>query len=118
VIALILGLVGIYGVISYVVSRRTREIGVRMALGAGAPDVVWLVMREAWVLLGAGLVLGLPASVALGRYVRGHLFGVHVADPLTLASAVFSLALAASLAGFVPARRASRVDPLVALHYE
>ena len=100
------------------VARRTREIGVRMALGAYGGDVVWLILKEVVVLLGIGLVVGLPGALALGHWARSQLFGVAVADPLTLAAATLSLALAAGLAGYLPARRASRIDPLQALRTE
>jgi predicted permease len=117
-LATVLACVGLYGVLAYNVTRRSREIGVRMALGARARDVVALVMREALLLLGLGLAVGLPISVGLARLVQSQLFGVHFADPLTLAAAALGLGLAAALAGYLPARRASRVDPVRALHYE
>ena len=117
-LATLLASVGLYGVMAYNVARRTREIGIRMALGAFGGDVVWLVLREALLLVGIGLLVGLPATLALTRYARSQLFGVHFADPLTLGLAVLSLGLAAALAGFIPARRASRVDPIRALRYE
>jgi predicted permease len=117
-LATLLASVGLYGVMAYNVARRTREIGVRMALGAFRKDVVWLVLRESLRLLAIGLALGIPASVAFGRYVQSQLFGIHFADPWTLLIAVLSLTAAAALAGFLPARRASRVDPLRALRYE
>ncbi len=117
-LATLLASVGLYGVMAYNVARRTREIGIRMALGALGGDVVWLVLREALLLVGIGLVVGLPATLALARYARSQLFGVHFADPFTLGLAVLSLGLAAALAGFIPARRASRVDPIRALRYE
>jgi predicted permease len=117
-LATLLASIGLYGVMAYNVTRRTREIGVRMALGAFGGDVIWLVLREALVLLGAGFVVGLPATLLLARYAQSQLFGVHFADPLTLGLALGSLAIAATLAGFIPARRASRVDPIRALRYE
>ena len=117
-LATLLASVGLYGVMAYNVARRTREIGIRMALGAFGGDVVWLVLREALLLVGIGLLVGLPATLALTRYARSQLFGVHFADPLTLGLAVLSLGLAAALAGFIPALRASRVDPIRALRYE
>jgi predicted permease len=117
-LATLLASVGLYGVMAYNVARRTREIGVRMALGAFPKDVVLLVLREAVLLLGIGLAIGVPASLALGRYVQSQLFEVHFSDPRTLALAVLSLAAAAALAGFVPAHRASRIDPIRALRYE
>jgi predicted permease len=118
VLATLLASVGLYGVMAFSVARRTREIGVRMALGAFGKDVVWLVLKEALLLLAIGLLIGIPAALALARYVQSQLFGVHFADPLTLIVAIFSLASAAVLAGFIPARRASRVDPIRALRYE
>jgi ABC-type antimicrobial peptide transport system permease subunit len=117
-VALAIAGLGIYGVVAYGVARRTREIGVRMALGAFGKDVVWLVLKEALILLAIGLAIGLPVSLALAHYVQSQLFGVHFADPLTLFVAIFSLATAAALAGYIPARRASRVDPIRALRYE
>jgi predicted permease len=117
-LATLLASIGLYGVMAYNVARRTREIGVRMALGAFGGDVIWLVLREALLLLSAGFVIGLPATLALARYAQSQLFGIHFADPLTLGLAVLGLGLAATLAGFIPARRASRVDPIRALRYE
>src|SRR5262245_12179382 len=117
-LATLLASIGLYGVMAYNVTRRTREIGVRMALGAFGGDVIWLVLREALLLLGAGFLVGLPATLLLARYAQSQLFGIHFADPLTLGLALVSLALAATLAGFIPARRASRVDPIRALRYE
>jgi predicted permease len=118
VLATLLACIGLYGVMAYNVARRTREIGVRMALGAFGGEVVWLVLREALLVLATGLAFGLPATLILARYAQSQLFGVHFADPVTLVLAVSSLGLAAALAGFIPARRASRVDPIRALRYE
>jgi len=117
-LATLLAGIGLYGVLAYNVTGRTREIGVRVALGAQGRDVVWLVLREALLLLAVGLALGLPASLALAHYVRGQLFGVHFADPASLGLAALFLGCAASLAAFLPARRASRLDPTVALRCE
>src|SRR5579862_4779839 len=117
-LALVLAAVGIYGVISYAVSLRTHELGIRMALGAERRNVVAMVLREGLTLLAAGLVAGLACSLLLTRYLASLLFQVRPAD-LTIALAVtFTLAGVALLANYVPARRASRVDPIVALRYE
>jgi ABC-type antimicrobial peptide transport system permease subunit len=118
VLATILAVIGLYGVMAYTVARRTREIGVRMALGAVAGDVIWLVMREVLVLVGSGLALGLVASWGLGRFVGSQLYGVTGSDPLTIAGACVLLASVAALAGYIPARRATRVNPVLALRYE
>ena len=114
-IALLLGSVGIYGVISYMVSHRTREIGVRMALGAPAASVRRGVVGEGMALAGLGLVLGLAASWALSRVLASLLYGVSTTDPLTYAGTTAGLAALAFVAAWVPARRASRVDPVQAL---
>jgi ABC-type antimicrobial peptide transport system permease subunit len=118
VLATLLAAIGLYGVLAYKVTGRTQEIGVRLALGAHSGNVVWLVLREALLLLAVGLALGLPASIALAHYVRGQLYGVHFADPTSLGFAVLCLTAAAVLAALIPARRASRVDPTQALRYE
>ena len=117
-LATLLAGIGLYGVLAYNVAGRTREIGVRVALGAQGRDVVWLVLREALLLLAVGVALGLPASLALAHSVRGQLFGVHFADPVSLGLAALCLGGAASLAVLIPARRASRLDPTVALRCE
>ena len=104
--------------IAYSVARRTREIGIRMALGARALDVVLMVVGKAMMLAGAGIVIGLLAAAALGRVIRTLLFGVSAVDPLIYATLTIVVALAATLAAAVPARRAARVDPTVALRYE
>ena len=102
----------------YTVVRRTREIGVRMAPGAVPANVIWLVMREVVVLVGSGLGLGLVASWGLSRYVSSQLYGITGGDPLTMAGACVLLASVAALAGYIPARRATRVNPVLALRYE
>ena len=117
-LALFLAAVGIYGVISYSVSQRTRELGIRLALGATARAVLGLVLQHGLLLAGAGIALGLVASFALTRVLRSLLFGVGVLDPLTLATVCGVLAGAAVLACWLPARRAARVDPLVAMKAE
>ena len=118
VLATLLAVIGLYGVMAYAVARRTREIGVRMALGAVPGDVLWLVMREVLTLVGAGLLLGLVGAVALSRFVASQLYGVTSNDPTTILVAVVTLSLAAVVAGYVPAWRATRVNPVVALRYE
>jgi predicted permease len=117
-LALLLACLGLYGVMSYAVVRRTTEIGIRMALGARRRTVIGMVLREcAWLVL-AGIAIGVAAATAMARLVESQLFALRPTDPLTLASAAIVLATAAALAGFIPARRASRVDPLIALRYE
>jgi ABC-type antimicrobial peptide transport system permease subunit len=117
-LALLLACVGLYGVLSYAVARRTNEIGIRMALGARRGDVIWLVLREALALVGAGVVIGLLASLAATRAVSTMLFGLKPNDPLTIAAATLLLLVVAALAGYLPARRAARVDPMAALREE
>jgi ABC-type antimicrobial peptide transport system permease subunit len=117
-LATLLAAIGLYGVMAYTVARRTREIGIRMAIGAGKNDVLWLVLREVLVLLGIGVAIALPAAWALSQSVRSQLYGIAAWDPLSIAGATFVIALVAMLAGYVPALRAARVDPMRALRYE
>jgi predicted permease len=117
-IALLLAAIGLFGLMSYNVSRRTNEIGIRMALGAQRGQVLGLVMRESMVLVVIGVVVGLAIAIAAGRLVTTLLFGLPPRDPITIAAAVAVMAVVSALAGYLPARRASRVDPMVALHYE
>jgi ABC-type antimicrobial peptide transport system permease subunit len=108
----------LYGVMTYTVARRTREIGIRMALGAFQGDVVWMVMREVIILLAVGIVACFGVAMALTRFVKSQLFGVEAMDPIALAAASFGLAMVACLAGYIPKLRASRVDAMYALGYE
>jgi macrolide transport system ATP-binding/permease protein len=117
-LALMLGVVGLYGVIAYSVSQRTREIGVRMALGAQRSSVYQLIMREAGWLAGVGIGAGLACSVGAATLIRGLLFGVRAWDAATLVTVAMVLAISALLASYIPARRAARVDPMVALRCE
>src|SRR5262245_52657648 len=116
--ALLLACVGLYGVMSYAVTRRTNEIGVRMALGATAHDVTRLVMREVALLVVLGVVIGMTAAVATTRFVSAMLFNLEPTDPLTLTLATSLMICVAALAGYLPARRAAQVDPMIALRHE
>lgn len=118
VLATVLAAIGLYGVMAFVVARRTKEIGLRMALGAPQGAVVWMVMRETALLVGLGLAVGVPAAWALSRYVSTQLYGVKATDIWTAVAALAILAVVAAGAGFLPARRASGIDPIKALHYE
>jgi putative ABC transport system permease protein len=118
VVALFLASVGLYGVTAFAVSRRTQEVGVRMALGAQARDVMALIFRQGLVQVAAGLVLGLALAAALSRGLRFVLFQVEPWDPVIFVAIVLVLALTSVVASYVPARRATRVDPVVALRYE
>jgi len=117
-LALLLACVGLYGVLSYAVARRTNEIGIRMALGARRGDVIWLVSREALALAVAGVAIGLLASLAATRTAATLLYGLEPNDPPTIAAATLLLLAVAALAGYLPARRAARVDPMAALRDE
>ena len=118
VLALILACIGLYGVTAYAVARRTNEIGIRMALGAGRGNVLGLVLRAALTQLALGLAIGIPAALAGGLLLAHQLYGVKSHDPIILGLAAMVLAGCALFAAFVPARRATRVDPMVALRYE
>jgi predicted permease len=117
-LATLLAVIGLYGVMAYTVSRKTREIGIRMALGAIQGNVIWLVMKEVLLLVGIGLFAGLPIALGLSSLVKNQLYGLAPDDPLTLTLATLGLLFVACFAGFIPALRASRVDPTRALRYE
>jgi len=117
-LALILSCVGLYGVTAYTVARRTNEIGIRMALGAERRNILGLVLRGAFTQVVLGLAIGIPAALAGGRLLSAELYGVKSYDAVVLGLAVVTLAASAFVAGFVPARRATKVDPMVALRYE
>jgi predicted permease len=118
VLAALLVCIGIYGLMSYGVTRRANEFGVRVALGAGHRNVLWLVLRETLGLVLTGIVLGLALAPAVSRIVASFLFGLKFYDPLSIGSAILAMIAVAALAGYIPARRAAKVDPMVALRYE
>ncbi len=117
-LATLLAAIGLYGVMAFVVARRTKEMGLRMALGAGRSSVIWLVMREVLLLLGLGLAIAVPSAFGLGRFVAAQLYGIKAGDPWVASASILLLAAVASMAGFIPAHRASRIDPILALRYE
>lgn len=117
-IAAVLAAVGIYGVLAYGVAQRTREFGIRLALGGERRDILALVMRQGGTLVTAGIMLGVAGAFAVTRYLEGMLFGLTPLDPATYAAVAIGFASVAMLASYVPARRATRVDPVVALRYE
>jgi predicted permease len=117
-LATLLAAIGLYGVMAYTVARRTREIGVRMALGAAARDVIWLVMKETLLLVGIGIGVGLPIAWVLSSMVKAQLYGITPNDPASIAWATLGIAAVACLAGYVPALRATRIDPMKALRWE
>jgi macrolide transport system ATP-binding/permease protein len=117
-LALVIACVGLYGTMSYGVARRTSESGVRMALGAPRATVLWMVLREALTLTAIGLAISVPAALTASKVVESFLFGMKRNEPLTLEAAVLTLTAATMLAGYLPARTASRIDPMVALRYE
>jgi len=118
VLATVLAAIGLYGVMAFLVTRRTREIGIRVALGALTGNVIWLVMREVLLLAGIGILIGLPAALAVSRLLASQLFGIAPNDPATIVLATAGIAAMAALSGYLPARRATRINPVTALRYE
>jgi predicted permease len=117
-LATLLAALGLYGVMAFMVARRTREIGIRMALGAGQGTVVWMVLRETLTLAGVGVAIGLVGAYAVTRLIQTQLFGVEPTDLLTMAAASLGIAAVTALAGYIPARRATGIDPMSALRWE
>jgi putative ABC transport system permease protein len=117
-LATILGIVGVYGVISYGVAQRVPEIGIRVALGAQKSDIIWLVMKQGGRVAFIGVTLGIAGAMLGSRLLSSLLFGVSTRDAVTFSAVSILLTLVALAASYIPARRAARVDPMVALHYE
>ena len=117
-LALLLACIGLFGLMSYNVSRRTSEIGIRMALGAQRQGVVGMILRESMIMVALGAAIGLGGAVAAGRFIESVLFGLSTTDAWTMSAVIAVTAVVSLAAGYLPARRASRVDPMVALRYE
>jgi predicted permease len=117
-LATVLASVGLYGVMAFVVARRRKELGIRLALGAQPGRMIWMIMREVMLLLAIGLAVGVPAALALGRYVSAQLYGIEPNDPFIAGTTMALLAVVSAAAGLIPAHRASRIDPILALRYE
>ncbi len=117
-LATLLAAIGLYGIMAFVVARRSKELGVRLALGAQRASVIWLVMKEVLLLLMIGLAIGVPSAMGLGRFVSTQLYGIQGSDPWTAGTAILMLTAVAAFAGFIPAHRASRIDPMLALRFE
>ena len=117
-LAALLACVGLYGVMAFTAARRTREMGIRMALGASRSQILELALRETLLLVTIGIAAGLLVALGASRLIATLLYGLKPTDPLTMAAAALLMVAVAALAGYIPARRASRVDPMVALRYE
>jgi ABC-type antimicrobial peptide transport system permease subunit len=117
-LALVIACVGLYAAMSYRVAQRTAEIGIRVALGAGRASVIRLILRQALLLLIAGLAIGLPVALASTKLLESFLWGVEPNDPMAIAGAAAVLAISALLAGYLPSRRAARIDPMAALRHD
>ena len=117
-LATVLASIGLYGVMAFVVARRRKELGIRLALGAEPGGMIWLVMKEVLLLLAIGLAVGIPAAMALGRFVSSQLYGIEGSDPWTAVATMMLLTTVSAAAGLIPAHRASRIDPILALRYE
>jgi ABC-type lipoprotein release transport system permease subunit len=118
ILATLLSAIGLYGVMAYIVAQRTREIGVRIALGAETADVIWMVMKEVALLAAIGIVIGLSASYGVTRFAQSQLYGVQANDTFSIALATLGIVSVAFASGFIPARRAANVDPIRALRWE
>jgi ABC-type antimicrobial peptide transport system permease subunit len=118
ILALVLASIGLYGVMSYTIAGRTRELGVRIALGAQRADVLRMVLKEAMLLVLIGIAIGVPASFISSRVISSMLYGLKPHDPIAMVIVIALLAAVGAFAGFIPARRATKVDPIVALRYE
>jgi predicted permease len=117
-LATLLASIGLYGVMAFIVARRRKELGIRLALGAEPKGVLWIVMREVLILLSIGLAVGVPAAIGLGRYVSSQLYGIQPNDPWIAITTVVLLSIVSAMAGLIPAGKASRIDPILALRYE
>ena len=117
-LALLVACVGLYGILAYSVARRTREIGLRLALGATRAGVLWMVLRESLALVGLGFAIGIPAALAASRLIRTMLYGLTPTNPATIGAAFLILLATSTAAAYIPARRAASVDPMTALRHE
>jgi ABC-type antimicrobial peptide transport system permease subunit len=117
-LALVLACIGLYGVMTYNVVRRTNEIGIRIALGAQQTGVLWMVLKESLILLAIGVALGIPATLVATRTIKSQLFGLSATDPVTFIAAALIISLVTLIAAWFPAHRATKVDPVIALRYE